>query len=89
MKLDKTSIEAEVKNKIVEIADALGCDASGLQPDDIIPATGFIDSAGLLELVAWYESFYDIKIETAEITIDNLGTLSAMADFLLQRKGLL
>lgn len=88
MKLDKPSIEKEIKNKIIEIADGLGCDASGLQSDDIIPATGFIDSAGLLELVAWYESFYDIKIETAEITIDNLGTLSAMADFLLKRKNL-
>lgn len=88
MELEKTAIETEIKNKIIEIADGLGCDATGLQPDDIIPATGFIDSAGLLELVAWYESFYDIKIETSEITIDNLGTLTAMADFLLQRKGL-
>lgn len=86
MKLDKASIEATIKNKVMEIANTLGYDASDLQPDDIIPATGLIDSAGLLELVAWYESYYDVKILTSEITIDNLGTLSSMADFLLRRK---
>jgi len=89
MKLDKISIQETIKGKIVEIANTLGCDASNLQSDEVIPATGLIDSAGLLELVAWYESHYDIKIETSEITIDNLGTIDSMADFLLRRKNLL
>lgn len=88
MKLDKISIQETIKDKIIEIANTLGCDASNLQPDEVIPATGLIDSAGLLELVAWYESHYDIKIDTSEITIDNLGTLESMADFLLRKKGL-
>lgn len=86
MKLDKLSIEATIKNKIIEIADTLGCDAKDLQPDEIIPATGLIDSAGLLELIAWYESYYDISISTSEFTVENLGTLSSMAEYLLQRK---
>ncbi|MCH9638836.1 MAG: acyl carrier protein [Betaproteobacteria bacterium] len=86
MKLDKISIQETIKDKIVEIANTLGCDASNLQSDEVIPATGLIDSAGLLELVAWYESYYDIKIETSEITIDNLGTIDSMTDFLLHRK---
>ena len=89
MKLDKISIQETIKGKIVEIANTLGCDASNLQSDEVIPATGLIDSAGLLELIAWYESHYDITIETSEITIDNLGTLDSMADFLLRRKNLL
>jgi acyl carrier protein len=89
MKLDKISIQEAIKSKVNEIANTLGCDASNLQPDEVIPATGLIDSAGLLELVAWYETYYDIKIETSEITIDNLGTIDSMTDFLLSRKGLL
>lgn len=88
MKLDKISIQEAIKNKVVEIANTLNCDASNLQPDEIIPATGLIDSAGLLELVAWYESYYDLTIETSEITIDNLGSINSMTDFLLLRKGL-
>jgi D-alanine--poly(phosphoribitol) ligase subunit 2 len=87
MSLDKKSIELTIKNKIIEIAARMGDDAGELQADDIIPATGLIDSAGLLELIAWYEDHYQIRLAQAEITIDNLGTLSSMADFVLRRKG--
>lgn len=87
MILDKPAIELAIKNKIVEIADRMGDDASELQSEDIIPATGLIDSAGLLELIAWYEDHFQIRLAQEEITIDNLGTLSSMADFVLRRKG--
>lgn len=85
MNLDKQAIELSIKNKIVEIAERMGDDASGLQSEDIIPATGLIDSAGLLELIAWYEDHYGIRLAQEEITIDNLGSLSSMAEFLLRR----
>lgn len=88
MNLDKTAIEAAIKDKIIEIAASLGCDARELQPDEIVPATGLIDSAGLLDLIAWYEAYYDIRVTSEEFTIDNLGTLSAMADFVRRRKGI-
>jgi D-alanine--poly(phosphoribitol) ligase subunit 2 len=87
MSLDKHAIELTIKNKIIEIADRMGDDASELQNEDIIPATGLIDSAGLLELIAWYEDHFQIRLAQEEITIDNLGTLSTMADFVLRRKG--
>jgi len=89
MKLDKSAIEVAIKNKIIEISDSLGSDASDLQTDDIIPATGLIDSAGLLDLIAWFEASYDFKIPMSELTIDNLGTISAMAEYLLRSKNLL
>ncbi len=84
MNLDKQSIEFAIKNKIIEIAKRMGDDASDLQTHDIIPATGLIDSAGLLELIAWYEDHYRIRLAQEEITIDNLGTLSSMAAFVLR-----
>ena len=87
MSLNKQEIELAIKNKGVEIADRMGDDASELQTEDIIPATGLIDSAGLLELIAWYEDHFQIRLAQEEITIDNLGTLSSMADFVLRRKG--
>ena len=88
MTLEKSAIEAAIKNKIIAIADGLGSDASDLQADELIPATGYIDSAGLLELIAWYEKEYAIHLAEDEITIDNLGTLDAMANFVLKRKNL-
>lgn len=89
MSLTKESIQAEIKQKIIAIADMLGSDASDLEADDIIPATGYIDSAGLLDLLAWYEKHYQIQLAQDEITIDNLGTLAAMAEFVLKRKNLI
>lgn len=88
MNLDTAAIEAAIKARVMEIADGLGADASDLQSDEVIPATGLIDSAGLLDLIAWFEGAYQIKIPTDEFTIDNLGTMTAMAQYLRRRKGL-
>lgn len=85
---DKDAIAAEIKAKIVEIAAQTGDDASGLEMDEIIPATGLIDSTGLLELIAWYEKNYAIPLAQEEINIDNLGTLTRMAEFVLRKKQL-
>ena len=89
MSLNKENIEAEIKAKIVEIAAQTGDDASELAVDDIIPATGLIDSTGLLELIAWYEKTYQIPLAQEEINVDNLGSLTRMAEFVLRKKGLL
>jgi acyl carrier protein len=89
MAFTKESIEAEIKAKVVEIAAQTGDDASELEPDDIIPATGLIDSTGLLELIAWYEEHYEIALAQDEINVDNLGSLIRMAEFVLRKKGML
>ena len=89
MSLNKENIETEIKAKIVEIAAQTGDDASELAVDDIIPATGLIDSTGLLELIAWYEKTYEIPLAQEEINVDNLGSLTRMAEFVLRKKGLL
>lgn len=89
MTLHKDAIMAAIKTKVMELASSMGADASDLQPGDILPATGAIDSAGLLDLIAWFEAKYGLRIATEDFTIDNLGSMELMADFLLRRKGLL
>ena len=83
---DHATIVSRIKAKIVDIAAQTGEDASALDADEIIPATGLIDSTGLLELIAWYEKTYAITLRQEEINIDNLGTLARMADFVLQKR---
>ena len=78
-------IQQAVRLKVIELAQAMGTDASELTVDEIIPASGFIDSAALLELIAWFESTYGIAIPAADLTIDNLGSASQMAAYLLRR----
>lgn len=86
MSLDKQDIQQAIKNKVIELADGLGSDASDLDVEEVIPASGYIDSAALLELITWFETTYGIRIPPTDLTIDNLGSASQMADYLLRRK---
>jgi len=87
MNLDREAIKAAVRGKVIELAKNLGMDASDIGDDDIIPATGFVDSAAILELVVWYEDAYQMPLKQEEINIDNLGSINSMADFVIKRKG--
>ncbi len=76
---------------VVQVLQALatppkGMDAADIADDDIIPATGYLDSTAVLQLVVWYEQHYDLPLKQEEINVDNLGSIDAMADFLLARK---
>ena len=87
MNLDRDAIKAAIRAKVIELAKNLGMDASDLGDEDIIPATGYVDSAAILELVVWYEDAYQMPMKQEEINIDNLGSINAMTDFVLKRKG--
>jgi acyl carrier protein len=85
--MEKDEIKARIREKLTEIAAETGNDASRISDDDIIPATGLVDSAGILGLVVWYENAFDMPLKQEEINIDNLGTIDSMADYVLKRKG--
>jgi len=84
--LDREAVKAAIRAKVIALAKALNIDASGLADADIIPATGYLDSTAILELVVWYEQTYDFPLKQEEINIDNLGSIDAMTDFLLSRR---
>jgi D-alanine--poly(phosphoribitol) ligase subunit 2 len=86
VQLDREAVKSAIRAKVIDLAKALNIDASGLADADIIPATGYLDSTAILELVVWYEQTYEFPLEQEEINIDNLGSINAMADFLLSRK---
>lgn len=85
--MEKDDIKARIREKLAELAGEIGNDASQIRDDDIIPATGLVDSAGILGLVVWYENTFDMPLKQEEINIDNLGSIDSMADFVLERKG--
>ena len=76
---------AEIRAKVVELAAKLGNDAGGVSDDEILPFTGLLDSAGLMELVAWYEKHFALTLSQDEINIDNFGSIRAMAEFVQKR----
>ena len=86
MNLDREAVKAAIRSQVIELARTLGMDASDISDDDVIPATGLLDSTAVLQLVVWYEQAYDLPLKQEEINIDNLGSINAMTDFLLSRK---
>ena len=86
MQLDRDAIKAAIRSKVIELAKALNIDATGIGDDDIVPATGYLDSSAILELIVWYEQAYDFPLAQEDINIDNLGSIDAMTAFLLSRK---
>jgi D-alanine--poly(phosphoribitol) ligase subunit 2 len=80
--IDTATVKREIHGQIVEIARRLGRDARTLGNDEIIPESGVLDSAGIMELVMWYEERYGLTIEQTDLTLDQFGTIDAMAAYL-------
>jgi acyl carrier protein len=81
----RADLIAELRVILNEVADRLGQDAGGIEDEDIIPDTGVLDSAGLLEFVVTIDEKYALALQPEEMTIDNLGSLAAIADFVRAR----
>lgn len=83
--IERADIIRRLREHLSEVAAALGNDASRLSDTDIIPDSGVVDSAGLLEFVVWYDETFSLDLQPEEMTIDNLGSLASMADFAISR----
>ena len=58
----------------------------GLTDDSSFLEKGILDSTGVLELVAYLESTYGIKVCDHELLPDNLDSISALCDFIDRKK---
>jgi len=58
----------------------------GLADSDSLLDKGIIDSTGVLELVAFLEKTYAIKIENDELLPENLDSIDAIVGFLERKK---
>jgi acyl carrier protein len=75
----------QIHAKIVQLAKQLGKDARNLRFDEEIPATGFFDSAAIMELILWFEGEYGLDIPQEDLTLANLGTIDRMSSYLVSR----
>jgi acyl carrier protein len=57
-------------------------DDTGLKQDTDLFKESIIDSTGILELIAFIEMTYNIRIEDNEIIQDNFSSLTAIEKFL-------
>jgi acyl carrier protein len=65
-----------------------GCATARLSGDDSFLEKGIIDSTGILELVAFVEGRYQIKVEDRELVPDNLDSINRLVDFVRRKQHL-
>jgi D-alanine--poly(phosphoribitol) ligase subunit 2 len=74
-------VEAAVLGKVRELSKSIGRDAAALKTSDVIPISGTLDSAGLMELMVWYEAEFGLSIPQEDFTLENFGTANQMANY--------
>jgi len=65
----------------------IGSDAGNLDNDDSFLEKGIIDSTGILELVAFIESEFDIDVKDEELIPDNFDSVSKMSTYISNKVG--
>ena len=76
-----THTREKIHQKIVELAKQQGKDATSLRFEDSIPDSGVLDSSALFELIVWFENELGLEIEPEQLTVENFGTINAMASY--------
>lgn len=75
----QTQVEQFIRTNFFYEGDRLDPHASFIE-------TGVIDSTGVLELVAFLEEKFGIKIGNDEITLENLGCLAQIEAFVSKKQ---
>ena len=81
-------MEQDIKQQVLDFitSNFLFDDAqASLDEKDSLLETGVIDSTGVLELIAFIEETYGIKIEDEEIIPENLDTILDITYFIKQK----
>lgn len=62
-----------------------GASDSGLADSDSFLEKGIIDSTGMLELVAFLEEGFGVRVEDEELVPENLDSIDRLADFITRK----
>ena len=77
-------LKLNVRNFVVETF-LFGQD-NGLTDDASFLTNGVVDSTGVIELVAYLEKTYQIKIRDEDLLPENLDSINAIAAYLTRRQ---
>lgn len=80
--VDEGSARRAIRDKVTALARRRGIDATSLKDSDVLPETGVLDSAGILELILWVETTFDLSIDQDALTVENFGSIDAIATYL-------
>jgi len=77
-------LRSTIKEKIVKFIKEYFIKKSEavLADDTLLVENDIIDSTGVIELVCFLEETFEIRVEDAEITPENLDSVSRLVDFI-------
>ena len=61
-------------------------DPSELADDSLLVTSGIIDSTGMMEMIAFVETEFGIRIDDEEMTPENLESISRIAAFVGRKR---
>ena len=80
------NIEDKIREFIVK--NLYYAEGATLSDEASFLAEGVIDSMGAMELVAFVESEFKIKVEISEVVVKNFDSISKMANFVRRKLGI-
>jgi acyl carrier protein len=78
------TIEQQLRQFVIDNF-AFGLEGDALRNDDSLLDQGIVDSTGVLELVAFLEERFGIKVQDQELVASNLDSINGLVGF-LERK---
>jgi|TARA_R110000737_G_scaffold327397_1_gene341644 acyl carrier protein len=79
----KSDIEDKLRSYLLEIF--FSGDSESLTNETQLLTTGIIDSISALEMVDFIEENFKIEFEAHEVDQDNLNSINALTNFILQK----
>jgi acyl carrier protein len=80
MAAHQSSLE-KIRSQVECLAALRGRSAQGISDDAILPETGLLDSAAIIELICWIETEFSLDLPEEEITVKNFGSIARIADY--------
>jgi acyl carrier protein len=80
------NIEDKIREFIIK--NLYYAEGAALSDDASLLAEGVIDSMGAMELVAFVESEFKIKVEMSEVVVKNFDSIRKMGNFVRRKLGI-
>ncbi|MGE4055595.1 MAG: acyl carrier protein, partial [Vicinamibacterales bacterium] len=75
-------LQRAVRGKVIELAARHGVEGSAISDVESLSERGVLDSVGILELVMWVETEFDVEVRQTDLNAENYGTIEAIANYL-------
>jgi len=83
--VNENEVESEIRKFIID--NFLFGDASAApSSDQQLVQSGLVDSTGILEIVSFLESKFEIQTADEELAAENFGTVGTIARFVVNKK---